>query len=125
MHAKRTRYLVISNITVCRIDFRDFSKLSRNFELKNNTQTNTFSKTPDDFSSPGPKEATTFGVGHRFLYAQTVWVVVFGDADASCPRARNPVSQSTTRLSRGARPADGGAGSWCDVTTLVEPWEIV
>ena len=84
-----------------------------------------FSKTPDDFSSPGSKEATIFGVVHRFLHAQTVWVVVFGDADASCPRARNPASQSTTRLSRRARPVDSGAGSWCDVTTLVEPWEIV
>jgi hypothetical protein len=114
-----------SDITVCKTVFRKISKLSRNFEFQNNTPSNTFSKTPDDFSSPGSKEATIFGVVHRFLYAQTVWVVVFGDADASCPRARNPASQSTTRLSRRARPVDGGAGSWCDVTTLVEPWEIV
>jgi len=71
------------------------------------------------------KEATTFGVVHRFLYAQTVWVVVLGDADASHPCARNPASQSTTHISRRARPVDGGAESWCDVTTLVEPWEIV
>ena len=49
----------------------------------------------------------------------------FLEVDAWSHDGRISASQSTTRLSRRARPADGGAGSSCDVTTLVEPWEIV